>query len=72
MTPDPIATAILAAIEEQETTRAAVAAEAGVHVGKFYDWLAGKKSATTETASKVMAVLGLEVVAPKRRRRAAS
>lgn len=72
MSADPIATAILAAIEDQNTTRAAVAAEAGVHVGKFYDWLAGKKTTTTETAAKVMAVLQLEVVAPKRQRRSVS
>jgi plasmid maintenance system antidote protein VapI len=59
--PDPIAVAILAEIERQDRTKSSVAEAAGVHRALLSEWLAGKRSTTTETASKVMAELGLEV-----------
>lgn len=60
-TPDHIRTAVSAAIVAQGLTLTHVAKLSGVHRGNLSRWLAGKGTVTTETASRVLAVLKIGV-----------
>lgn len=62
--PDSIRAAVRRAMHDQKMSQSALSREAGVTQPKLSEWLAGRKTVTTLTASRVMEALGVKLAPP--------